>query len=76
VQAAPVRHYHRGLLAPAAWPAGSEVLELNHGLCRRGAAGAGAAAVKTDAFDLEAITEMLLAGHGIPVTVREECWAS
>jgi hypothetical protein len=52
------------------------VLELNHGLCRRGAAGAGAAAVKTDAFDLEAITEMLLAGHGIPVTVREECWAS
>ena len=26
--------------------------------------------LKSDAFDLDAMTEMLLAGHGIPVTVR------
>jgi hypothetical protein len=26
--------------------------------------------VKTDAIDLEAITELVLAGHGIPVTAR------
>jgi len=28
--------------------------------------------LKTDAFDLDAITEMLLAGHGTPVTVRTQ----
>jgi hypothetical protein len=27
--------------------------------------------VKTDRFDLEAITELLLTGRGIPVTVRK-----
>jgi hypothetical protein len=26
--------------------------------------------VKTDAIDLEAITELVLAGHGVPVTAR------
>jgi hypothetical protein len=26
--------------------------------------------VKTDAIDLEAITEMMLAGRGIPITAR------
>ena len=63
-------HYHQPLLAPSAWPVGWEVLELNPGACRRTAAGAGRRRVKTDAFDLDAITEMLLAGHGIPVTAR------
>ena len=64
-------HYHQPLVAPAAWPAGWEVLELNpaHVAEQRVQ---GRRRVKTDAFDLDAITEMLLAGHGIPVTARTQ----
>lgn len=65
-------HYHQPLLAPSAWPAGWEVLELNPGHVAEQRRVQGRRRVKTDAFDLDAITEMLLAGHGIPVTVRSE----
>ena len=63
-------HYHRPLLAPSAWPAGWEVLELNPAHVAEQRRVQGRRRVKTDAFDLDAITEMLLAGHGTPVTVR------
>jgi len=63
-------HYHLPLLAPAAWPLGWEVLELNPGHVAEQRRVQGRRRVKTDAFDLDAITEMLLAGHGIPVTAR------
>ena len=39
--------------------------------CRRAAPGAGRRRVKTDAIDLEAITELVLAGRGQPITERE-----
>ena len=63
-------HYHRPLLAPSAWPAGWEVLELNPAHVAEQRRVQGRRRVKSDAFDLDAMTEMLLAGHGIPVTVR------
>lgn len=65
-------HYHRPLLAGSVWPAGWEVLELNPGHVAQQRRVQGRRRVKTDAFDLEAITEMLLAGHGIPVSTRGE----
>ncbi len=64
-------HYHRPLLARSVWPAGWEVLELNPAHVAEQRRVQGRRRVKTDAFDLDAITEMLLAGHGIPVTVRD-----
>ena len=65
-------HYHQPLLAPSAWPSGWEVLELNPGHVAEQRRVQGRRRVKTDAFDLDAITEMVLAGHGTPVTVRTE----
>jgi transposase len=65
-------HYHRPLVAPSAWPAGWEVLELNPAHVAEQRRVQGRRRVKTDAFDLDAITEMLLAGHGVPVTARAE----
>jgi transposase len=65
-------HYHRPLLVPSAWPVGWEVLELNPGHVAEQRRVQGRRRVKTDAFDLDAITEMLLAGHGTPVTVRTQ----
>jgi transposase len=65
-------HYHRPLLTASAWPAGWEVLELNPGHVAQQRRVQGRRRVKTDAFDLDAITEMLLAGHGIPVTTRSQ----
>ncbi|TDO46553.1 transposase [Kribbella sp. VKM Ac-2571] len=64
-------HYHQPLLAPSAWPSGWEVLELNPGHVCEQRRVMGRRRVKTDAFDLEAITELLLAGAGVPVTTRE-----
>ena len=61
-------HYHRPLLAASAWPVGWEVLELNPAHVSEQRKVQGRRRVKTDAVDLEAITELLLAGHGIPVT--------
>jgi transposase len=65
-------HYHRPLLAPSAWPSGWEVLELNPAHVGEQRRVAGRRRVKTDAIDLEAITELVLAGRGVPVTVREQ----
>jgi transposase len=63
-------HYHRPLLAPGVWPAGWEVLELSPARVSEQRRVLGRRRVKTDAIDLEAITELVLAGHGVPVTVR------
>lgn len=63
-------HYHQPLVAPGAWPPGWEVLELNPAHVAEQRRVQGRRRVKTDAFDLDAITEMLLAGHGVPVTAR------
>jgi transposase len=63
-------HYHRPLLAPTAWPVGWELLELNPAHVTEQRRVMGRRRVKTDAIDLEAITELLLAGRGVPVTPR------
>jgi transposase len=52
------------------WPAGWEVLELSPARVAEQRRVQGRRRVKTDAIDLEAITELVLAGHGIPVTAR------
>lgn len=65
-------HYHRPLVAPTAWPPGWEVLELNPAHVTEQRRVQGRRRVKTDAIDLEAITELVLAGRGIPVTAREQ----
>jgi len=64
-------HYHQPLLVPSAWPPGWEVLELNPAHVAEQRKVQGRRRVKTDAFDLEAITELLLTGRGIPVTARD-----
>ncbi len=61
-------HYHRPLLAPSAWPAGWEVLELNPAHVGEQRRVQGRRRVKTDAIDLEAITELVLSGRGNPIT--------
>jgi transposase len=63
-------HYHRPLLESRLWPAGWELLELSPGRVSEQRRVQGRRRVKTDAIDLEAITELVLAGHGVPVTVR------
>ena len=63
-------HYHRPLLAPGLWPAGWELLELNPARVTEQRRVQGRRRVKTDAIDLEAITELVLAGQGVPVTVH------
>ena len=65
-------HYHLPMITGSAWPAGWEVLELNPAHVGEQRRVAGRRRVKTDAIDLEAITELVLAGRGIPVTAREE----
>jgi transposase len=65
-----VGHYHRPLLAVGVWPAGWEVLELSPARVSEQRRVLGRRRVKTDAIDLEAITELVLAGHGVPVTAR------
>ena len=63
-------HYHRPLLGSALWPAGWELLELSPARVSEQRRVQGRRRVKTDAIDLEAITELVLAGHGVPVTAR------
>jgi len=65
-------HYHQPMITGTAWPAGWEVLELNPAHVGEQRRVAGRRRVKTDAIDLEAITDLVLAGRGIPVTAREE----
>lgn len=63
-------HYHRPLLEPSAWPAGWQTVELNPAHVTEQRRVQGRRRVKTDAIDLEAITELLLTGQGTPVTTR------
>src|SRR6476469_9894091 len=65
-------HYHQPMITGTAWPAGWEVLELNPAHVGEQRRVAGRRRVKTDAIDLEAITDLVLAGRGMPVTAREE----
>lgn len=65
-------HYHRPLLTAASWPSGWELVELNPAHVSEQRRVQGRRRVKTDAIDLEAITELVLAGQGSPVTAREQ----
>jgi transposase len=65
-------HYHQPLIRPASWPQGWELLELNPAHVIEQRRVQGRRRVKTDAIDLEAITELVLAGQGTPVTERAE----
>jgi transposase len=64
-------HYHRPLTAGSAWPPAWEVLELNPTHVSEQRRVAGRRRVKTDAIDLEAITELVFAGHGVLVFARD-----
>ena len=64
-------HYHVPLLAPRLWPCGWELLELNPAHVTEQRKVLGRRTIKTDVIDLEAMTELLLAGRGVPVTVAE-----
>jgi transposase len=64
-------HYHRPLLAPGRWPMGWELLELNPGHVTEQRRVLGKRTIKTDTVDLEAMTELLLAGRGLPVRTRD-----
>ena len=59
-------HYHRPLLSPSVWP-GWQVVELNPAHVSEQRRVMGRRRIKTDALDLEAITELLLAGRGVVV---------
>jgi transposase len=63
-------HYHRGLLTAGAWPPAWEVLELNPGHVTEQRRVLGKRSIKTDVVDLQAMTELLLAGRGQPVRDR------
>ena len=65
-------HYHLPMITGSTWPVGWEVLELNPAHVGEQRRVAGRRRVKTDAIDLEAITDLVLAGRGMPVTAREE----
>ncbi len=64
-------HYHQPLLAAGRWPTGWELLELNPGHVTEQRRVLGKRTIKTDAVDLEAMTELLLAGRGLPVRDRD-----
>lgn len=63
-------HYHRPLLTAGAWPAAWELLELNPGHVTEQRKVLGKRTIKTDVIDLQAMTELLLAGRGLPVRDR------
>jgi transposase len=63
-------HYHRPLLTGDRWPQGWELLELNPGHVTEQRRVLGKRTIKTDVVDLEAMTELLLAGRGLPVRDR------
>lgn len=63
-------HYHRPVLDHR-WPDGWEVLELNPAHVAEQRRVQGRRRVKTDVIDLEAITELVLAGRGYPATGRD-----
>ena len=63
-------HYHRPLLMAGSWPTGWEILELNPGHVTEQRRVLGKRTIKTDVIDLQAMTELLLAGRGQPVRDR------
>ncbi|WP_319445263.1 MULTISPECIES: IS110 family transposase [unclassified Mycobacterium] len=63
-------HYHRPVLDHR-WPDGWEVLELNPAQVAEQRRVQGRRRVKTDVIDLEAITDLVLAGYGRPVADRD-----
>jgi transposase len=63
-------HYHRPVV-DYRWPSGWEVLELNPAHVAEQRRVMGRRRVKTDGIDLEAITELVLAGRGRVVAERE-----
>lgn len=63
-------HYHRPLLMAGAWPIDWEILELNPGHVTEQRRVLGKRTIKTDVVDLQAMTELLLAGRGQPVRDR------
>lgn len=63
-------HYHQPLMKPSSWPPGWELVELNPAHVTEQRRVQGRRRVKTDAIDLEAITELVLVGRGSPVTER------
>lgn len=63
-------HYHRPVL-DYRWPNEWEVLELNPAHVAEQRRIQGRRRVKTDAIDLEAITELLLAGRGLPIRAHQ-----
>jgi len=63
-------HYHRPVLEHH-WPDGWEVLELNPAHVAEQRRVQGRRRIKTDVIDLEAITELVLAGYGRPATERD-----
>jgi len=63
-------HYHRPLLMAGAWPTRWEVLELNPGHVTEQRRVLGKRTIKTDVIDLQAMTELLLAGRGQPAGDR------
>jgi transposase len=65
-------HYCRPLVAADAWPSGWEVVTLNPAHVAMQRRGNGQRGVKTDAHDLAAIIDLLLAGRGIPVKLGSD----
>jgi transposase len=63
-------HYHRPVV-DYRWPLGWEVLELNPAHVAEQRRVMGRRRVKTDGIDLEAITELMLAGRGRVIGERE-----
>ena len=75
-------HCHQPLLARSTWPSSWLLRELNPAHVSEQRRVMGRRRVKTDAIDLEAITELLLADRGLPVTDRQrvlgelEAWSA
>lgn len=63
-------HYHQPLMTTTVWPTGWELRELNPAHVTEQRRVQGRRRVKTDAIDLEAITELVLAGRGMVVNER------
>jgi transposase len=66
-------HYHRPLLSPSVWPAGCQVLELNPAHVAAQRRVPGRRRIKTDALELEGITELVLSGRGLPFDCARGC---
>src|SRR4029450_9036243 len=62
-------HYQRPLTAAGVWPDGWQVVEVTPAHVTAQRRVNGQRGVKTDRVDLAAITDLLLAGRGVPVSV-------